>query len=162
MSWRLTTALEAASERANRLTEALLGCTALAMALVIMVQVAARYLFNHSLFWSEELGRLLLVWLTFLGASVAYRRGAHPSVGPAFFRTGLGGRAALVPHTACLALFGLMAWHGWRLLDLVQHQQTTTLGLSKAVPFAALPVAAALMCLHAAAFLAAALHGDEP
>ena len=63
--------LEQCSDALNRGAERLLTVISLTMALVILLQVFCRYALNHSLFWSEELGRMLLVWLTFIGASVA-------------------------------------------------------------------------------------------
>jgi TRAP-type transport system small permease protein len=39
----------------------------LAMVLVILLQVIARYAFNHALPWPEELGRFLFAWIVFLG-----------------------------------------------------------------------------------------------
>ncbi len=48
-----------------------------AMMSVIFAQVLARYAFQHSLSWSEEIGRYIFVWITFLGMVLAYRAGAH-------------------------------------------------------------------------------------
>lgn len=40
-------------------------------------QVVARYLMHHSLSWSEEVGRYVFVWISFLGLATAFRSGAH-------------------------------------------------------------------------------------
>ena len=40
-------------------------------------QVVLRYLFNNPQTWAEEIGRYLFVWITFLGAAVAFRRDTH-------------------------------------------------------------------------------------
>ena len=39
----------------------------LVMVLVILLQVIARYAFNHALPWPEELGRFVFAWIVFLG-----------------------------------------------------------------------------------------------
>ena len=39
----------------------------LMMVLAILLQVIARYIFNHALPWPEELGRFLFAWIVFLG-----------------------------------------------------------------------------------------------
>ena len=39
----------------------------LVMVLTILLQVIARYAFNHALPWPEELGRFLFAWIVFLG-----------------------------------------------------------------------------------------------
>ncbi|MCL1874692.1 MAG: TRAP transporter small permease [Synergistaceae bacterium] len=50
------------------------------MATVIIVQVFCRYVLKESLSWSEELARYLMVWVTFVGASIGVKRGAHVGV----------------------------------------------------------------------------------
>ena len=64
----------------NTWIERSLAVLGISMAGVVILQVIFRYIFNNSLFWSEELARYLLVWLTFLGASCAYHRRVHPSI----------------------------------------------------------------------------------
>lgn len=46
------------------------------LVVVIMVaQVAARYIFNSSIIWAEELCRYILIWQTFLLIGLAYHQG---------------------------------------------------------------------------------------
>jgi len=46
-----------------------------AVIVVVLIGVVARYILHVSLPWSEEVARLLLVWLTFMGAAAAtYKR----------------------------------------------------------------------------------------
>ena len=44
------------------------------------IQVVARYLFESSLVFSEELSRYLFVWTVFLGLPVVAKRGGHMAV----------------------------------------------------------------------------------
>ncbi len=48
--------------------------------LVVGAQVFARYVLNHSLFWSEELARYLFIWLVFLSAAMVLRQDRHIQV----------------------------------------------------------------------------------
>lgn len=48
-----------------------------AMVGIIFFQVIMRYVFNNSLSWSEELGKFLFVWLSWLGISIGHRRKEH-------------------------------------------------------------------------------------
>lgn len=48
-----------------------------AMMSIIFAQVVARYGFHHSLSWSEEVGRYIFVWISFLGLAVAFKAGTH-------------------------------------------------------------------------------------
>lgn len=47
------------------------------MMTIIFIQVLARYVFNYSLSWSEEIGRYCFVWISFLGFAAAFKSGAH-------------------------------------------------------------------------------------
>lgn len=53
------------------------GILMFAMMVIIFSQVVARYVFHHSLTWSEELGRYIFVWISFLGMAAAFRNGSH-------------------------------------------------------------------------------------
>ncbi len=48
--------------------------------LVAVIQVIARYVFNNSLFWSEELILYTLISMSFLACSMGVRYAAHISV----------------------------------------------------------------------------------
>jgi TRAP-type C4-dicarboxylate transport system permease small subunit len=47
------------------------------MTLIIFMQVIWRYCFKAPLSWSEESARYLFVWVSFLGAITAAKRGNH-------------------------------------------------------------------------------------
>lgn len=58
----------------------LCGLLILAMTVLIFWQVVCRYAFNNSLTWSEELGRYIFIWLTFIGLPVAMKTGSHVAI----------------------------------------------------------------------------------
>lgn len=43
----------------------------------IFLQIIMRFVFNHSLVWSEELGKFIFVWISWLGISIGERRNEH-------------------------------------------------------------------------------------
>jgi TRAP-type C4-dicarboxylate transport system permease small subunit len=56
----------------------MVGFAGASMAIIVtimLVQIVARYGFNASLIWAEELCRYILVWQTFLLIGIAYNRG---------------------------------------------------------------------------------------
>ena len=58
-----------------------LGLTLIgAMTLVILYQVFMRYVLNDPPTWSEEISRFMMVWMTFLVAPIAYRRGMNVAI----------------------------------------------------------------------------------
>ncbi|TIO30675.1 TRAP transporter small permease [Mesorhizobium sp.] len=53
----------------------LAGISMLAVVSIMIAQVIARYVFNASFIWAEEICRYLLIWQTFLFIGMAYHRG---------------------------------------------------------------------------------------
>lgn len=49
----------------------------LGMTVVVFISVFYRYVLNHPLSWTEEVTRLMIVWLSFVGAYVAMREKKH-------------------------------------------------------------------------------------
>lgn len=118
------------------------------LATVVFSQVVMRYVFAAPPFWTEELARFLLIWLTFLGAVAAHRDGAHISVtwlaeklGPARARW-----LELLAHIIVLAVLVVITKAG---LDITKmgRQPAPALGISMAWFYAALPVGAGLMII---------------
>ena len=61
----------------NKTEEILIIAMFSAMVIVIFAQVIMRYVFNNSLYWSEELGKFFFVWISWLGISLGEREGEH-------------------------------------------------------------------------------------
>ena len=124
-----------------------------AMTLLVGSQIAGRFVFSYSIFWSDELTRFLLIWVSFLGMSVGVRRGAHPGIDSLV--------RALPPHSARLAFglalllsmlfFAMMALYGASLVIRTWPQRSVSLGVRMSLPYLAVPVSGLLMFLHAAA-----------
>ena len=149
--------LDRLSRRTNALIEkSLFGLKAL-MVGVVAAQVFFRYALNHSLFWSEELARYILVWMTFLGATVAYHRGAHPRIDLA--TTGSHPRLEkamrIGAHLVATAFFVLLVIYGAQFAYFVRLQISPALQLPKWIVMLVLPVSGLLMLLHALAAIAA-------
>lgn len=143
-------ALERVSQALNRRVKTVVCAMGMAMALVVAVQVVSRYGFNHSLFWSEELARFLLIWLSFLGATVAYCHGAHPGVDslvrrlPERWQTA----AALFSCLAGAVLFTVMVVSGTQFAWFVRLQIFPATGVAKWIIMAVVPVSGLIFLVH--------------
>ncbi|MGQ9485663.1 MAG: TRAP transporter small permease [Desulfosoma sp.] len=140
------------SEKLNRGVEIAIGVLAMLMALVTGLQVFFRYVLNHSLFWSEELGRILLVWITFLGATVAYRRKAHVGIDVVVRRMAPERHRTLerfLLAVSCL-FFLVLILFGVQFIRFVAHQKTAALGLPMGLPYGVIPLSGLVFCVHAA------------
>lgn len=47
------------------------------MVATIFLQIIMRFAFNNSLVWSEELGKFIFVWISWLGISIGERKNEH-------------------------------------------------------------------------------------
>ena len=156
--------LELLSRELNRLAEWVMVVLLAALTLLVGVQIAGRFLFGYSIFWSDELARFLLAWSAFLGMSVGVRRGAHPAVDSLV--RGLpprGARAAFGVAVACSLLFFLvMVGYGTLLVQRTWLQRSPSLGLRMGLPYLAVPVAGILMGLHTIAITLRGAAADTP
>lgn len=135
-----------------RANEALvIGLTA-AMAVLVIANVIARYAFNHSFIWAEELSRYMMVWVAFLGSGLVLRIGAHIAV--EVFQDLLPRRAAqalrlLVVGVLAAALVA-MGWLGVQYVAFAWGQETPALGWNFGAVYLAIPLGALLMAVHLA------------
>lgn len=74
------------------------------MAVLVFGNVVLRYAFDSGLALSEELSRLLFVWLIFLGAILASRQHAHIGFDSLVHRLPAGARKAVIVLNAVLML----------------------------------------------------------
>lgn len=156
-------ALDRVSQALNRRIKGVVCAMGMTMALVVAVQVVSRYAFNHSLFWSEELARFLLIWLSFMGATVAYCHGVHPGVDslvrrmPEQWRT----LTALLSYLAGAALFTVMVVSGTQFAWFVRLQIFPATGLAKWIIMAVVPVSGIIFLVHCLAGIGRLFEGNS-
>lgn len=93
----------------------LAGSSMLLILSVMVAQVIARYVFNASLIWAEELCRYLLIWQTFLFIGMAYHRGELVAVDilPMMLRPRARFILKLIVTVPVLVFLYLMTVNGW-------------------------------------------------
>ena len=64
----------------SKTEEFLLGILLTTASIVLFANVVARYVFNWGFPWAEELVRYEIIWMVFLGGSIAARQGLHIGV----------------------------------------------------------------------------------
>jgi TRAP-type transport system small permease protein len=64
-------------EKLDWLVDSLMGVLVLGMTVVVSIAVFYRYVLDHPLSWTEEITRMFIVWLSFLGAYAAMRENKH-------------------------------------------------------------------------------------
>jgi len=127
--------------------EGLIGLVLITMLTTILAQVFARYVADYPLSWTEELARYLFVWLVFLGASQAMRRGEHIAVGLIIDALPSGARrvVSLVIQLMIAAFLAVMIVQGFRVVTTVAPLPSIALKVSMAAVYLAVPVAGIAM-----------------
>ncbi|MFT3955232.1 MAG: TRAP transporter small permease subunit [Piscinibacter sp.] len=143
----------ASSPRLQRIVHAAMAACLGVMALAVFVNVVLRYGFGSGIAASEELSRLLFVWMVFIGATAAYPAGEHMAftslVGA--LRSRPAAFAAMTALIRLLVLLGcaLLAWGAWQQVVVGLGSRSVVLGY----PTALLPLPA-LLCAVAIGVMA--------
>ncbi|MBI3576160.1 MAG: TRAP transporter small permease [Gammaproteobacteria bacterium] len=104
----------------ERLLELIVIVLMITLAAEVTVGVIFRML-GHSLSWYDEIASVLLAWVTFYGAALAALKRAHIGVPgvvqalPRRCRLPL----VLLAEALVFAFFLLLAWVGWRVMDML-------------------------------------------
>jgi TRAP-type C4-dicarboxylate transport system permease small subunit len=147
---------ETAVGRAERVLVAVNGAVIVglmgAMAVLVIANVVARYVFNHSFIWAEELSRYMMVWVGFLGSGLVLRVGAHIAVD--VFQDLLPRRAAQALRAGVVVVLAAallaMLWLGGRYVEFAWGQETPVLNWNFGLVYLAIPIGALLMLVHLA------------
>ncbi|MDQ0339364.1 C4-dicarboxylate transporter DctQ subunit [Caldalkalibacillus uzonensis] len=119
---------------------------------LVFVQVVLRYIFNYSLYWSEEVVRYLIIWFIFIGSSMAVREKAHAAVDVVVMYLPIALRTVFVAIANTLAIIFcvILIYSGMKNVFNVMEFGTVTpsLGIPMYIPYLAIPVGATLMLIR--------------
>jgi len=118
-----------------------------AQAAVVGLQVVARHVVRQPYPWTEEIARLLLVWLMCVGGIAALRDGQHPRV-TALVRLFSAPHRVAIDRGIRLVLLAFLLWlvgPAWRLTVASAGERLAASGLSGATISLILPLSLVLM-----------------
>ena len=121
-----------------------------AMSCIVFANVSLRFLTNFSITWSEEVARYLMIWMTFIGAGLALRFGAHVAIAnfqemlPTSAQRLMRGAVALLLFVFCL----IMVWMGYDYMSRMRFQVTPATRVSFSYIYAAMPIGFVLLIAH--------------
>ena len=116
---------------------------------ILFINIVLRYVFNSGIHWAEEFVRFAIMWIVFIGASTAAKRGAHLSVSAVV--DNVNPKAARVIEIISLSLtigFTLfMAVFGWKLTMATKasNQLTPSMMIPTYLIYLSIPLGGALM-----------------
>ncbi len=118
---------------------------------LVLANVAARVYFQHSFLWTDEVARLALSILAFIGGAVAYRRRDHAFVRVILSRLPLGVERGCLALADVVVLFvaGLTGFASIEFLASSWGELTPIFQLPAALIALPLPIGMALLTLYA-------------
>lgn len=117
---------------------------------VVIFAVAARYGFNVSPIWTEELARYALIWAVLLSGAAALRRGEHMQIRivvdrlPRRLAAAVQALRRLVVVAVLAFMTGMGAYYAYKVADMT----TLAMNVTRSLPTAAIPAGMGLMLVQ--------------
>ncbi len=147
----------------NRLIGWGLAGLLLVMTVLIFWQVFARFVVGRPLYFSDEIARFAMIWLTFIGAGYAYRKGLMISVdivlefaGPRLARV----MRVLVVLASALFAF-ILVKYGFEMVGRVANQTAPSTRVSMMWPYLAVPLGGIVILVNSVALLIDEVVGND-
>lgn len=129
----------------DRLASVLKYITVALFATVVVIttaQVIARYVFNNSFVWAEELARYIFIWATMIATGLGIRSGAHLAL--SIVTDKLKPRAALVvfivAQTIVISFLLVLIVYGLKIVLINFTITSSAMKIPLAIPYLGIPV----------------------
>ena len=121
----------------------------LCMIVSISLQIIFRVFFD-ALVWTEEAARYLLVWSSFLGATLAYKRKMHIAITAVveLLPKALRKTVELVSIALSILFFAICAYYGLQLMTTQGYQLSPALRLPMKYVYLGVPLSFIVMLIH--------------
>lgn len=133
----------------DRLIQKIVAASFIIMTALYFIQIVARYVFNTGISWSEELVVYLMVWLTYLGATILAKDDGHISMTilqdlfPSSKKY-----LSLVKYLVLIIYCGFVGWFSRNALAVAHMQVSTAMQIPMNIIYLVIPVSMILMILH--------------
>ncbi len=117
------------------------------MVTIIFTQVVSRYAFGKPLSWSEELGRYIFVWMSFLGMAVAMHKGSHVALDILVNKLkNVSKKILMVLNNLIVVFFGfILTYSGINLVKLGAKQTSPTLKIPMQFVYIVIPISGIIL-----------------
>jgi len=128
------------------------GVLMVAISAIVIYCVVLRYWFNKPPIWSEDVPRVMFVWMTYIAAVVATRRDTNIKVTFIVDKLPLSLQLLIdIAMTAIvIAMMLVLAWYSWPVIELNLGGTMLSTGWSEAIFYLPLPAACVLMAMYQA------------
>jgi TRAP-type C4-dicarboxylate transport system permease small subunit len=138
-------------ETLGRVEKVLVGAMLSVMILLAFLQILLRNVFSTGISWGDPLVRYLVLWVGFIGASLATKEGKHITI--EIFSRWFSGHSSLylkaISNLVSAFVCGLLTFAGWTFVrNEAQMGTTTFLEIPAWIPQVIIPVTFALITLR--------------
>lgn len=139
----------------NKYVRIFIGILAGLMTLAILFQVFSRFILPFSVTWTEEFARYSMIYIVFLGAAIALRNQDLIAVEFLSEKLTKNARSTLkvIINLISIIFFVLLLIKGIELIERVGTQFSPALKLPMSIPYASIPIGAALLIINAIAVI---------
>jgi len=112
------------------------------MVTVIIVQVFSRQIFSYTPSWSEELSRVLFVWVSFLGICYGFKEKLHIGVGLVvnLMPEKVQDAFDLFSKVLVIILGFIMIYYGWQFTSLMHQNSMPGLRVPSSFLYVVIPI----------------------
>lgn len=120
------------------------------LTVAVCSNVIARFFFNSSVIWSDEVARFSLIWVTFLGSAVLVRTWDHITVDVFVARmpNSVQDATYLLSNTLSTAIAFLLIWQGIDQVGRQSLQMSPALQLNMGMIYTVVPIAGLYMLAY--------------
>jgi len=120
------------------------------MSIAVFIQIIFRYLLHQPIYWSEEIPRFILIWLTFLGSAIAMKNHSHLSISLLTNRLAVQKRiwVQFFANLLSLLFISILVWGGIIITILTMPNRTAALQMPTGLVYLAVPVGGILMIIY--------------
>ena len=135
----------------------------MAMTALTLLQVVSRYALNAAFPWTEELARIVLIYLTFIGSIVAFQRREHLKIDIIVHALPQGARRWLqvIVDLASILVLGVVVWQGAPLLHRFWPNLSAALNWPTTIFYFPVVLCCFVMLVYTALDVAAAIRTPD-
>lgn len=136
----------------NKTEEAFVGISMMAVTILLFINIILRFFFSAGISWTEEFVRYAIIWITFIGGSICFRRGIHVGIDVLIDYLPTKGKKILsfIINLMAIALMFFLIKFGIDLVIFSMNtgQLTPALQIKMYWVYLAIPIGALLSLIH--------------
>jgi len=144
----------------DKIIKSLIALAIFLILLIVCLQVFYRFILNNPLSWPEEATRFLMIWALFLSGAYAYLNNEHSGIN--YFSRRFGKNISLVSeifiHLVVIGFLSVLVYGGWMEMTMLKNLKTGALGISRAIPYAAIPISSLIFIAFAIKLIIATIN----